>query len=214
MNYLARIEALNPDIIENFLISGVSQAIPEDLQKYIHQLSWSMEIWEHEKNINRAAKSLRMRIKSTQGITFSLNWCKQILYDAMNYFSVDCNVSNKFWFFDAADKFANLEKLAIAQDKLGEAGRFVKEGTEYRVRANAEISAADLQAPVFIVSNKMTLEEMGFEKESLKEIAAKDNEGYYVKLITQLPIEKSQMKQLLKDADIQEAEIVEDESND
>ena len=59
----------------------------------------------------------------------------------------------------------------------------------------------------------MTAEELGFRKKNLKEIAAKHNRGFYVSLIDGLPIESSEKKRLLRDADIQEAEIVEDMTN-
>lgn len=51
-------------------------------------------------------------------------------------------------------------------------------------------------------------------EKSLKEIAAKHNRGFYISLIDGLPIESSEKKRLLRDADIQEAEIVEDLSDE
>ncbi len=60
----------------------------------------------------------------------------------------------------------------------------------------------------------MTLDEMGFEKKSLKEIARKHNEGFYIKLITGLPIEKSDKQKLLYDAGIEDAQIIEEVDND
>lgn len=210
MSNLARIETLHPDIIDHYLQTGQSEAIPAELQYYISQISWGIEIWETERNITRAARQLRQRIKAGQRIVLSTRACMERIYDAMNYFQVDSNVSNKFWLLDAADKFESLGKLAIAQDKLTEAGRFMKQAVDYRLQANSEMSLADFAPPVFLVSDKLTLEDLDMEKKNLKEIARKDTDGYYVKLITQLPIEDNEKAKLLKDANIEEAQIIED----
>ncbi|MGV8094504.1 MAG: hypothetical protein AB2L24_21835 [Mangrovibacterium sp.] len=214
MNYLERIEALHPDIVESFLETGVSKAIPEDLQILIKQLSWAVEIWETERNITRAAKQLKIRIRMNQGITLGLMACKQRINDSMLYFNINNTVSNKYWYLDAANKFEDLIKLAVLNDKYSEAGRFLEKATEYRVKANIEISLADLPGINFLISDKMTLDEMGFEKKSLKEIARKHNEGFYIKLITGLPIDKSDKQKLLYDAGIEDAQIIEEVDND
>ncbi len=213
MNYLQRIESLHPDIIEHFIETGASRAIPEDLQLIIKQLTWSVEIWETERNITRAAKLLKMRVKANQNITLGLMACKQRINDSKLYFNVDCTVSNKYWLLDAADKFEDLVKLAVAQDKLQEAGRFLEKATDNRVKANAELSLTDMQPPIFLISDKMTLEELGFEKKNLKEIARKHTDGFYVGLITQLPIDKADKRKLLYDAGIEDAQIIEETDN-
>lgn len=213
MNYLARIETLHPDIIEHFMETGMSKAIPEDLQLIIKQLSWAVEIWETERNITRAAKLLKMRVKAKQGITLGLMACRQRINDSKLYFNVDCTVSNKYWLLDAADKFEDLTKLAIAQDKLREAGIFHEKATDYRIKANAELSLADMQPPIFLISDKMSLEELGFEKKNLKEIARKHTDGFYLELITKLPVDKSDKRRLLYDAGIEDAKIIDETDN-
>lgn len=214
MNYLARIESLHPDIIEHYIETGMSKAIPEDLQLIISQLTWAVEIWETERNITRAAKLLKMRVKAKQNITLGLMCCKQRINDSKLYFNVDCSVSNKYWLLDAADKFEDLTKLSIAQDKLKEAGTFHEKATEYRIKANAELSLSDMQPPIFLISDKMTLEELGFEKKNLKEIARKHSDGFYIELITKLPVDKSDKRRLLYDAGIEDAKIIEENDND
>ena len=214
MNYLARIESLHPDIIEHFIENGISKAIPEDLQLIISQLTWAVEIWETERNITRAAKLLKMRVRAKQGITLGLMACKQRINDSKLYFNVDCTVSNKYWLLDAADKFEDLTKLAIAQDKLTEAGRFHDKATDYRLKANSELSLSDMQPPIFLISDKMTLDELGFEKKNLKEIARKHSDGFYIELITKLPVDKSDKRKLLYDAGIEDAKIIEETDND
>lgn len=65
-----------------------------------------------------------------------------------------------------------------------------------------------------MISPELTPEQLGFSKKNLKEIAAKHNQGFYVTLIDSLPIETKEKRRLLRDADIQEAEIVEEIPND
>ena len=61
-----------------------------------------------------------------------------------------------------------------------------------------------------MISDKLTLEDLDIEKKNLKEIARKDSDGYYIKLNTQLPIEKEDKQRLLKDANVEDAQIIED----
>ena len=49
---------------------------------------------------------------------------------------------------------------------------------------------------------------MGLESKSLKEIARKHNEGFYLQLIDGLPIDNNEKKRLLRDADIQDVEVI------
>ena len=84
-----------------------------------------------------------------------------------------------------------------------------------RRRRASEISEADRDLGVtFLITPNITAEELGFSKKSLKDIAAKHNEGFYVTLIDSLPVENKEKKRLLRDADIQDAEIVEEIKND
>ena len=85
---------------------------------------------------------------------------------------------------------------------------------ECRRRAS-EMAEADRDlGVVFIISPEVTPEELGFQKKNLKEIAAKHNKGFYVSLIDGLPIESVEKKRLLRDADIEEAEMLEEVSDE
>ena len=73
-------------------------------------------------------------------------------------------------------------------------------------RRAAEIAEADRDLGiVFLISPELTPEDLGYSKASLKEIAAKHNQGFYLNLIENLPLEKVEKKRLLRDADIEEA---------
>ena len=78
--------------------------------------------------------------------------------------------------------------------------------------AAAEAAARESDwAPVFIITPDISVLDMGFENKSLKQIAKKHNDGFYIKLIDSLPLEKEEKKRLFSDADIQDAQIIESE---
>ena len=136
------------------------------------------------------------------------------IYQAINYFQVDCNVPIKVWESNFANKYEDLAKLsALNRDYKGMKSCY-DAALECR-RRSSEIAEADRDLGVlFLISPELTPEELGFSKKNLKEIAAKHNQGFYVTLIDSLPIENKEKKRLLRDADIQDAEIVEELPND
>ncbi len=209
MEYLARLEALHPDIIDNFLENGRSDAIPAELQQFIMQIQWAAEIKEYEGNINRAAKKLRERVWAVQKIRLNINTAKARVYSAMAYFDVDDNVPQKIWDRDAANKFEDLAKLAISQDKLNEAGRFLDRANELRRRANSNDNASGNIQINFLISTDYNIEKEGFERKNLKAIAAKANKGFYIQLISGLPGTDEEKKPLYSDAGIEDADFEE-----
>ena len=209
MNYLETLDKLHPDIIHHFLETGESKGIPQELQQFVMQLQYAAEIYEYEKNITRAASKLRLRILAEQKISMPVRTCKARVYAMLNYFNVDNNVSVKVWENDFADKYHDLAKLAIANDDIKTAKSCYDAARQARIAASEAAARESDWAPVFVISPEITAEQMGFTKQSLKEIAKKNNEGFYLNLIDSLPIEKHERKRLLKDADIQDAEYEE-----
>ncbi|TAJ13049.1 hypothetical protein DMA11_10310 [Marinilabiliaceae bacterium JC017] len=213
MDYLARLETLHPDIIDSFLVSGQSDAIPVELQQFILQIQWAAEIKEYEGNITRAAKKLRERTWAVQQIRLNINTAKARVYAAMAYFDVDDNIPQKIWDRDAANKFEDLAKLAIAQDKLNEAGRFFDRANELRRRANNNDNTSGNLSINFLISTDYKIEEGGFERKNLKQIAAKANKGFYINLISGLPLSDEEKVPLYRDADIEDTDFEEISDN-
>ena len=214
MTQLDRIEQIHPDLISQFFATGKCDAIPPEPQKFLEHLQWAMEIYEHERNITRAARKLQQRINANQNIKIEQRTCMARLYEAINYFQVDNNVPIKIWENQYANQFENLAKLCALSGDYKTQGKCYERALECRRRAS-EISEADRDLGVtFILTPTITAEELGFSKKNLKEIAAKHNQGFYVTLIDSLPIEQKEKKRLLRDADIQDAEIVEEITND
>ena len=213
-NYLDTIDKIHPDLLLEFFSTGKAPGIPQDIQLFLKQLSWAAEIYEYERNITRAAKQLRMRIIAQQQIQIDERTCKERIYSALNYFNMDNNVSIKVWESNYADKFEDLAKLCALNKDYKTQGKCYEAALECRRRAS-EIAQADRDlGVVFLISPEITPEDMGYRKKSLKEIAKKNNEGYYVRLIDGLPIDSSEKKRLLRDADIEDVAFEEMENND
>lgn len=211
---IEKLDAIHPDLISAFLTNGDCDGIPEDVKLFLQQLQWSAEIFEFERNITRAARKLRLRINAMQHVKIEERTCMARIYQAINYFQVDCNVPVKVWEANYANKYEDLAKQCAQQSDYKNMKKCYDAALECR-RRSSEIAEADRDLGVHIlISPELTPEEMGFSKKNLKEIAAKHNEGFYITLIDSLPIEKKEKKRLLRDADIQEAEIVEEIPND
>ncbi len=212
MNYIETLDKLHPDIVHHFLQTGESKGIPEEIQLFIKQLQLAAEIYEYERNITRAARKLRVRILTEQKIDVPVRTCKSRIYSALNYFNIDNNVSMKVWESNFADKYEDLAKIAIENDDFKTAKNCTDAARACRISATEAAARESDWAPVFIISPEITAEEMGFAKESLKEIAKKNNEGFYLNLIDSLPIDRGEKKRLLEDADIEDAEIIEEKT--
>ena len=209
MTQLDALDKIHPDLISAFLTSGKSDGIPADVQLFLKQLQWAAEIYEYERNLTRAAKQLRQRINAMQRLSLDERTCKARIYAAINYFNIDNNVSIRVWESNYAEKYGDLAKLCAAAGDYKTQGKCYAAALECRRRAS-EIAEADRDLGiVFLISPNLTPEDLGYTKASLKEIAAKHNQGFYLNLIENLPIEKAEKKRLLRDADIQEAEYEE-----
>ncbi|MFH0757337.1 MAG: hypothetical protein V2B15_08630 [Bacteroidota bacterium] len=207
MNKLARLEVLNPEAVFSFLEKGKSNSIDKEMQEYIYHLQWAAEIWNTERNTTRAAQKLRVRIMAQHKKKLTIHTCLSRLFDSLNYFNVDNNVSQEIWDRDYANKFEDLAKLAIAQDKLIVAKQCYKEASTCRARANSALNPDDLKAPLFLVSPRISAEDLGFKSEKLLAITQKANEGFYAKMISDLPLEKQEKLRLLSDAGIEDVEF-------
>ena len=209
-----RLDAIHPDLILAFLTGGKGEGIPVDIQLFLKQLQWAAEIYEYERNITRAARKLRIRINAEQVERIEERTCMSRIYQAINYFNVDCNVPIKVWENNFANKYEDLAKICAVQRDYKSQKACYDAALECRRRAS-EVAEADRGLGVtFILSPEITAEEMGFAKRSLKEIAAKHNRGFYLNLIESLPLEKAEKKRLLRDADIEDAEIIREIDND
>ena len=211
--YLETIDKLHPDIVHHFLEHGTSEGIPKEIQLFLKQLQYAAEIYEYERNITRASKKLQTRIFTSQKISVPLRTCKSRIYAALNYFNIDNNVATKVWKNDYADKYEDLAKISIASDDYKTAHRLLRDAERCRTEASEAAAREGDWAPVFIISPEISAEQMGFANASLKEIARKNNEGFYIKMIDALPVDKKEKLRLLNDADIEDAVLLDNDSD-
>lgn len=173
-------------------------------------MQWGAEVYEQERNISKAAKTLQTRILAEQGIRLDVRTCQARIYSAISYFSMDCNVATKIWETDFANKYEDLALEATKYEDFRTAKACYDAARRCRLRASEAADKENAWAPVFLISNEVTAELLGFTKRNLKEIAQKNNNGFYVNLIDSLPVEKEEKQRLLRDANIVDAEIIEE----
>lgn len=210
MTTIEIIEKLHPDIIHHFLTTGECRGISEDVQQFLMQMQWAAEVYQEERNISKAAKTLQERIKATQNILLDVRTCQARIYSAISYFAIDCNVATKVWEADFANKYEDLAKEASGYEDFRTAKACYDAARECRLRASEAADKENTSAVVFLISNEITAEMMGYAKQSLKAIAKKNNDGFYINLIDNLPIEKEEKLRLLRDSNIEDAEIIEE----
>lgn len=208
MKYLETIEKLHPDIIRDFLQTRQSSGISVELQHFILELQWAAEIWERERNISRAARLLQQRAFANQHEMMSLQTAKSRIYAAITYFDIDSNVPQQVWDRDTANKLEDVARLAIKLDRPDVAKSCMLEANDLRRRAN-DTEQANGRPIIFLMSPDVDIEGLGFKRKNLKEIARKAADGFYIKLITNLNVDKDEKKRLMRDAEVQDVEYEE-----
>lgn len=208
MDNLEKIGSIHPDVIDEFIRTGKTTVIPPELQQIIGQMVFAMQIWSTERNVTRAAKRLQVRTKAEQGVEININTAKSRIYAALNYFDVDCNVSENVWLRDYANKFEDMVKIALAKGRVDIAERCMDKAKECRLQATAADKQASLGV-VYVMSSDITPEDLGFTSRSKKEIARKANDGLYAKIIDSLDIPEPEKKRLRDDAQIEDVPFTE-----
>ena len=197
MSVLARLETLDPAIIDHYRKTGESSAMSAEMKLYVDELSAAIEIYKYENVVCKAARKLMIRCPEMK-TEFS---ARKRIYEALQFFHVDNNVSNEVWDEVYAEYYDKLILLCIADNRFDAAGRYIKEAHALRTKKESRINPEDLQGPTLIVGYKIKPEDLGFVKVSLHEIATKAKNGAYIQMIDQLPISDKEKKQLFDDAD-------------
>lgn len=208
MSRLQELERLPFEIVQDFRKNKVSKAIPKDIQQYIIELDAVLELKLQHRfdNITRLARLLMLRFPA-----MALTTAKERIYDAYNFFYVNDTINNDIWDNVYADKMEDLAALCVASGKLEEARRAFKDSYEMRTRAKSKLKPEDFKGNVYIVSIDIKPEDLGFKQGNMKEIARKETDGYYRKLIYSLNnISEADRVRLIADADITDAEIIDE----
>nr|DAL53819.1 MAG TPA_asm: hypothetical protein [Caudoviricetes sp.] len=213
MTHFEILSKLDPAIIAHFLETGTSEGIPPETQQWLQEISMAYEEYDKNRNISKAAEALKVRITAKFRKKISIRTCQERIYAALEYFHVDNIVSDKVWYIDFANKYEDDAKAAIEAEDFRSAYLFRKAAEECREKSSVAASLDTDFVPVFLLSTDISLIDLGFESKNLKEIARKNNEGYYLNLINSLPIEQAEKKRLRIDANLPETPYEEIESD-
>lgn len=213
MTHFEILSKLDPAIIAHFLETGTSEGIPPETQQWLQEISMAYEEYDKNRNISKAAEALKVRITAKFRKKISIRTCQERIYAALEYFHVDNIVSDKVWYIDFANKYEDDAKAAIEAEDFRSAYLFRKAAEECREKSSIAASLDTDFVPIFLLSPNISLIDLGFESKNLKEIARKNNEGYYLNLINSLPIEQAEKKRLRIDANLPETPYEEIESD-
>jgi len=209
MTKLERVQALDDDILRSFMQTHRSQSIPEELQRYILQLSSTSSIIHFEgTSAGRVTRALRKEYPE-----LSYSQALNIYYDALNFFYIDDNVTAAAWDNYYAEKMEDLSRLAIKAGNLSVAQKCMAAAHDLRTKNRDIINPADWAPPVFLISPKLTPEQLGFKKQDLFEIARRQEDKTLGELIEKLPTSEKEKKRLMKEAAIEDAVIISDDDD-
>lgn len=213
MTHFEILSKLDPAIIAHFLETGTSEGIPTETQQWLQEISMAYEEYDKNRNISKAAEELKVRIAAKFRKKISIRTCQERIYAALEYFHVDNTVSDKVWYIDFANKYEDDAKKAIDAEDFRAAYMFRKAAEECREKSSVAASLDVKFIPVFLISSDISIIDAGFEPKNLKEIAKKDNEGYYIRQINSLPVDEPEKKRLRIDANLPETPCIELESD-
>lgn len=199
MTRLEELQLIDHKILEDFLRTGKSSSIAEDLKQYIVRINAVPAIVHHNgTSITKCIAAIRRQFPE-----MSYAQARGIYEDAMNFFFMDNSVTSDAWDNYYADQFDNLARLAIAMDKPDAAIRAFAKAHELRTRATDRIKPTDWSPPTFIISNTIKPEQLGFKKQNLYDIARREESGYYKKMIEGLPISDKEKDRLMIEAEVE-----------
>jgi len=195
---LEKLEKLDPAIIDSYRKTGHSDAIPSELQQRIIWYTTVTILAQKSISVNRASAEL---LKTHPEIKTQY-FAKKVYYEALQFFHVDNSISNEVWDDIYAEKFDKLAALCIADNRFEAAGRYLEKAYQLRTNKDSRIKLEDLKPHTFIITNKIKVEDLGFKKVSLHDIATKYSNGAYRDMINKLPISEKEKNELFKDAEI------------
>ena len=194
---LLQLRKLSIDDIQTFRVNKHSEVIPVDLQQYILQLDAVARL-NHTNNFSLKA-AVDLLCGEFPGLTPAA--AREVYYDALDYFYFDDRLSATTWDAVYAQQMEDLKTLAIAANKLETAYKCLVKAHEYRTMQR-ESTEVDWQPPVFIINIDVKPEDLGFESRRLLDIARRNEDQQFEKMIDSLPIPDADKDRLRSDAGI------------
>lgn len=194
---LLQLRNLSIDDIQAFRVNKHSEVIPVNLQQYILQLDAVARL-NHTNNFSLKA-AVDLLCGEFPGLTPAA--AREVYYDALDYFYFDDRLSATTWDAVYAQQMEDLKTLAIAANKLETAYKCLVKAHEYRTMQR-ESTEVDWQPPVFIINIDVKPEDLGFKSRQLLDIARRNEDQQFEKMIDSLPIPDADKDRLRSDAGI------------
>ena len=201
MSLRERFQSLHPDIIQSFRKTTKSDAIPEDLQRYILLLDRVPELQRRYPSVSRCAKEL---INKYPEFELSFNSAREIIWEAINFFHLNSTVLNAAWNNYYADKLEELSNITIASGNFSVAKLCLVHAAKLRQNPNeGAIDSTKIRPIVHVMSPEVTWQMLGGKREyNLKSIAGERLKQYKetCKTIDSFPVNTEQKDKLKEEA--------------
>ena len=194
---LYALQQLPVEVIRDYRKNLTSDVIPADLQRYILQLDCVARITHTNNYSVRAATDALQR----EFPELTPAAARGIYYDALEYFHFDDRLSCAVWDAVYAEQLENLKTLAIANNKLDVAYKCICKARAFRT-TQREPTEVDRRPPVFIINMTVRPEDLGFKSQKLLDIARRNEDAQFEKMIGSLPIPDADKNRLRGDAGI------------
>ncbi len=194
---LYQLQQLPIERIREFRSRRQSDVIPADLQRYILQLDTVARL-THTNNFS-VKESIEALQREFPELTPAA--ARGIYYDALDYFHFDDRLSAATWDAVYAEQMEDLKTLAIAANKLETAFKCLCKAHEFRTMER-ESRDVDWRPPVFIININVKPEDLGFKSQKLMDIARRNEDVQFEKMIGSLPIPDADKDRLRADAGI------------
>jgi hypothetical protein len=165
MSSLVQLQTLPVEIVHRFLDTRDAGAcgIAPALADYILQVNFASNLNKKYSSITECARKLQQEYP-----LLSIHTCRQRVYDAINYFNCDCNVTSEAWNNYFADQMLLLRDVNLVAHNFKEARLCMQSARQYRIEASATVIDPRLkQFKPQLVSPDVELERMGIKRDGL-----------------------------------------------
>lgn len=195
---LERLRQMDSDTVRSFMLTRKGDMIAEDLRDYILQLNSASSIIHYQgASLTRVTRALRQEWPE---MTYSE--ARTVYYDALQFFYIDDNISAEAWDNYYADRMEDIFRLAVKMNRMDIALKASAKAHEYRTRNRDVIKPGDWQPPVFIVSDTIDIEQLGYKKKSVYEVARRNEKRQLGQIIEELPVTDREKTRLRREAGV------------
>ncbi len=194
---LDQVRALPIETIQYYRENRESPEITPEIQLYIDMMD-AVVRYTHKNRLS-VRGAIKRLTEEFPGTTYGQ--CRDIFYDAMDYFYLDDRVSERAWDMVYAEQFEDMKTLALAANKLEVAYKCACKAHELRTKERAS-KDIDWHAPVFQINVNVRPEDLGFKSQKLMDIARRQEDEKIRAMILGLSVPEAEKKRMLAEAGI------------